>query len=567
MNTFHLGAILLVTIVGCTGYVGEPSERSARAGGHGANGANGPSGGGTGAGLPSTGDCQEEVPLVTAARRLTRTQYANILRDLRLDAKGTAAEQLPVDDAGDEVAPDPRSMIVTSDWAASAMSAAEMAAKMAVADLSTLLPCDPASGEEACARQFIGAFGQRAYRRPLETTEVDSLMKVYGVGAKGGGFTHGIEVALRAVLQSPSFLYVLELGQPEGSSEEAVHLTPYEVASRLSFLFWNTTPDDALLAAAADDKLSTRDDIAVQARRLLADPKAEDPLAQFHGKWLGIDGLASVNKDPAKYAAFDDKLAASMRTELDLYVKDVLFQGDGRLESLFESHFTYVDALVAPLYGIEPPAGGGFARVDLDPKERAGILTNVGIITSHTMADASQAIHRGKFVRERLLCSPLQDPPPTLMVTPPEPKPGVSTRERLKEHSNNPACEGCHKMMEPIGFGFEAYDGLGQHQMTDPNGQPVDDSGTLDMTDVDGPFHGPVELGQKLAKSAQVRECVASTLVRYARGPEADDDACVRQKLVTAFDAKNHDIKELIVAITQTDGFSYRHVIEGEQLP
>ncbi len=553
MNTSRMGAAILMTAMGCTGSIGDPGGSSSRRGG--SNGE-----------FPTTGECQEDVPLVTAARRLTRSQYANILRDLRVDLKGTAADQLPVDDAGDDVAPDPRSMIVSSDWAASAMSAAEMAAKMAIAALPTLLPCDPVSGEQACARKFIAAFGQRAYRRPLETAEVDGLMKVYGVGTRGGGFAHGVEVAIRAMLQAPSFLYLLELGQPAGSSGKAVRLSPYEVASRLSFLFWNTMPDDTLFAAAANDKLSTQGEIATQARRLLADPKAEDPLVAFHAKWVGIDGLASVNRDPQKYPAFGDELVASMRTELDLYLKDVLFKGDGRLESLFESHFTYVDSLVAPLYGVAQPASGGFIRVDLDPKQRAGILTNVGIITSHTMADESQAIHRGKFIRQRLLCSPLSDPPPSLMVTPPTPKPGVSTRERLKEHSSTLACQGCHKMMDPIGFGFEAYDGLGQFRTTDPNGQPVDDSGTLDMTDVDGPFKGVVALGQKLATSAQVRECVASSLIRYARGPEADGDACVRRKLVTAFDHANHDIKELLIALTQTDGFPFRRAIEGELL-
>jgi hypothetical protein len=565
MNRILLSAALLVTAVGCTGYVGDPERGSGRRGP--GPGGGGSSSGGGGEGLPVTGECAEDVPLVTAARRLTRTQYANILRDLHLDTTGDAAGQLPIDDAGDEVAPDPRTMIVTSDWAASAMNAAEMAAKDAVANLSTLLPCDPASGEQACAQSFISTFGQRAYRRPLESTEVEGLMKVYDMGATGGGFAHGIEVALRAMLQAPSFLYVLELGQPEGSSATTIRLSPYEVASRLSFLLWNTVPDEKLFAAAADNKLSTREEITGQARRLLADNKAQEPLAAFHGKWLGIDGLASVNKDQEKYPSFDDKLVTSMRTELDLYVKDVLFKGDGRLESLFDSHFTYVDALLAPLYGVDPPSGG-FARVDLDPTERAGILTNVGIIASHTIADSSEAIHRGKFVRERLLCSPLEDPPPTLMVTPPEPKQGVSTRERLKEHSANPACQGCHKMMEPIGFGFEAYDGLGKFRATDPNdGKPVDDNGRLDLTDVDGPFKGPVELGKKLAQSAQVRQCVASTLVRYSRGPEADNDTCVRQKLVTAFDRGNHDIKELLIAIAQTDGFSFRRAIEGEQLP
>jgi hypothetical protein len=412
----------------------------------------------------------------------------------------------------------------------------------------------------------MSAFGRRAYRRPLEAAEVEGLMKVYAVGAQSGGFTHGVEVAIRTMLQAPSFLYILELGQPAGSAGNAVRLTSYEVASRLSYLMWNTLPDDLLFTAAAKDELSTREQIDGQARRMIADGKAQAPLVAFHGKWLGFEGLSSATKDPAKYPEYSDRLAGAMQTELDLYLKDVLFKGDGRLESLFESRFTYVDASLAPLYGVPPPASG-FARVDLDPRQRAGILTNVGIVAIHTFADESEPIHRGKFVRERLLCTSLPDPPPNLMVTPPTPKPGVTIHERLIEHSSVAGCQACHEMMDPIGFGFEAYDGIGRFRTTDPSGKPIDDNGTLGMTkDIDGPFKGVIELEQKLAKSGQVRDCVLSTMTRYARGPEASSDACVQQKLGAAFERGHHDIKEVLVALTQTDSFLFRRKIEGEVL-
>jgi hypothetical protein len=562
--TTGIVSICLTMLLACTGEIGHRQGNDGRSGPPGGGPGSTSGGGGSGSGLPGTGSCQEVAPLMSAARRLTRAQYANALRDLRLDTKG--ADQLPADDGGDDVVADPRSMIVTPTWASSAMSAAEMAAKTAVANLSTLSPCSPASDESACARQFMAAFGRRAYRRPLETAEVDGLMKVYAIGAQSGGFAHGIEVAIRTMLQAPSFLYILELGQPAGSTGNAVRLGPYEVASRLSYLMWNTLPDDVLFTAAASDKLSTREQIDEQARRMIADEKAQAPLVAFHGKWLGFDGLGGASKDPGKYPEFDDHLAKAMQTELDLYLKDVLFKGDGRLESLFESRFTYVDASLAPLYGVAPPPSG-FARVDLDSRQRAGILANIGVIAAHTFADESEPIHRGKFVRERLLCTSLPDPPPDLMVTPPTPKPGVTIRERLIEHSSVAGCQACHEMMDPIGFGFEAYDGLGRFRTTDPSGKPIDDNGTLGMTkDVDGPFKGVIELGQKLAESNQVRDCVLSTMTRYARGPEADSDACVHQKLGAAFERGHHDLKEVLVALTQTDGFLYRRKIEGEVL-
>jgi hypothetical protein len=301
---------------------------------------------------------------------------------------------------------------------------------------------------------------------------------------------------------------------------------------------------------------------------MLADPRARETLTEFHGRWLGIGGLADAPKDPDKYPQFDEKMVASMNTELKMFVDEVLFKGDGRIESLFTSGFTFVDSTLASLYKVGAPAGGAFARVEFNPAQRAGILTSAGIIAAHTFDDGSQAIHRGKFIREALLCTALPDPPPELNVMPPVPQPGVSTRQRLAEHSALPACKVCHELMDPIGFGFEGYDGLGRFLTTDSNGQPVDNSGELTGTkDADGPFKGAVELAKKLSNSASVRDCLIGNVVRFAQGPEAAGDSCVQQKMNVAFDAAKHDIRELFVAMTQTGSFHYRRAIAGEVLP
>jgi hypothetical protein len=555
MSTIWLAA-------GCVGTVGDarPSPQAPRGAGMGAG-----SGNQGDPGLPVGAGCQESAPLVTALRRLTADEYANTVRDLLGDNQRTAALPFPKDDAGDGVFPDPRTLIVTPDWAANAMDAAEAAAKLAMANLTALLPCDPTTGADPCARQVAGALGKRAFRRPLATAEVDDLMKVYAVGAQNGGFAHGVELLVRALLQSPSFLYRIELGRREGSSGASVRLTDYEVAARLSYLIWGAMPDQVLMTAADAGKLGTGDEVATQAHRMLADPRALGRLTDFHARWLGIDGLDEVAKDPDKYPQYGDAMAASMRTELNLFLGDVLANG-ARFESLFDARFTYVDAALAPIYGVAAPAAGKTTRVQLDPAERAGVLTNAGVIAAHTFADQSEPVHRGKFVRERLLCAVLPDPPANLMVMPPVPKPGVSIRERLTEHSSVPACQACHQMMDPIGFGFEAYDGLGRFRTSDA-GKPIDDSGMLTMTDdSDGPFKGAIELGQKLATSAHVRRCFIDTAFRYAHGPDAAGDGCVRQKLGRAFDEAKHDIRELIAAIARTDGFRYRRLIDGEVL-
>jgi hypothetical protein len=566
MNSARMSVWLLLASCGCVGTISGPTTGDSPPPPSGAGAAPGGVPVPAGPGIPGGSGCQERAPAVTAIRRLTRDEYRNTLGDLLGDAQRMVPAALPRDDAGDDVVTDPRTLIVSPDWAANAMEAAEAAARTAMANLTTLLPCNPASDEQACARQFAQSLGKRAFRRPLVPAEVDALMKVYAVGAQGGGFNRGVEVLVRAILQSPSFLYRGELGQREGSSAGAIRLTAHEVAARLSYLLWGTMPDGVLTAAADAGKLGTGDEVAAQARRMLGDPRAHERLAEFHGRWLGIDGLDEVAKDPMKYPQFGDALAASMRRELALFVDDVLWSGDARLESLFSARFTYVDAALAPLYGVPAPTGGTTARVELDPAQRAGILTMSGIIAAHTFADESEPIHRGKFVRERLLCTVPPDPPADLMVQPPMPKPGLSIRERLAEHSNLPACQACHQLMDPIGLGFEAYDGLGRFR-TSEGGKAVDDRGVLSMTDVDGPFEGAIELGQKLAGSAQVRACLIGTALRYAHGPDATGDACVQQKLSSAFDGAKHDLRELIVAITRTEGFRYRRPIDGEVLP
>jgi hypothetical protein len=512
--------------------------------------------------------CQEAAPPITAARRLTRDQYVNTVRDLIGVPGLMAGSELPEDDVGDNTFVDPRTLIVSPDFASNAMNAAEAAAKAAVTNLQALVPCSPTPGAEgACATKFILTFGKRAFRRPLDQVEVAGLTKLYDSGARNGGYQHGIEMVVRGMLQSPSFLYRVELGQRAGSSGSAVKLAPYEVASRLSYLIWNSMPDQVLMDAADNDRLTTGDQIAVQARRMLVDPRAHDTLTGFHQRWLGIDGLADVPKDPMAYPQFDEKLAASMKTGLKMFLDDVLFKGDGRLESLFNSHFAYVDASLAPLYGVPAPATA-FSRVDVDPTQRAGIVTDVGLITSHTFADTSSAIHRGKFVREVLLCNTPPDPPADLMVMPPDPKPGVSNRERLAMHSTAPSCAACHALMDPIGFAYEAYDGLGRFRTADANGKPFDDSGELTLTkDANGPFKGPIALAARLAGSSDVKSCLIGNVVKFAQGPDAAGDACVQQKLGAVFEASKHDIKELFVAIARTDGFRYRRAIDGEVLP
>ncbi|HEY0711616.1 MAG TPA: DUF1592 domain-containing protein [Polyangia bacterium] len=510
----------------------------------------------------SSATCEESAPAVLPLRRLTRAEYSNTVRDL-LGDDSDPGKGLPSDDAGEELFVSPATMTVTTDWAQSALETAEAIARRAVAKLPTLVPCASA-GDEVCAQQFIGGFGRRAFRRPLLREERDRLLALWKSGA-GESFARGVELVVSAVLQAPSFLYRIEFGAAGVGGK--VTLSPYEVATRLSYGLWGTTPDLALLAAAEADQLNTGTQVAAHAQRMLGDPRAQHNLTAFVGRWFGLAGLEEVMKDPAVYPAFNEKLIEAMKEEVDHVIDETLWKGDGRSDTLLTAPFTFVNRLTAPLYGVPAPQGEGFTKVTLDGNQRAGLLTNAAILTAHTFSDASAPIHRGKFVRERLLCTIPPAPPADVNIVPPVPRPGLSTRDRLREHSDVPACRACHTFMDAIGFGFGNYDGLGRYSTKDPQGQPVDNRGELLHTDNDGAFQGVPALAARLTASTMVSDCIASTFLRFVSGTESEIDACARQKLRAAFTSANHDVRKLIVAIAATDAFRHRRALPGEVSP
>jgi hypothetical protein len=567
-----LAIATLVLLAGCMGAVDGASAQRPGNGGPGApgnsddpgNGAPGGNGGPAPMLPPSVGspggECQEVAPRVTAARRLTREQYAATVRDLLGDV-GAAADKLPADDASDGLFVSPATLIVSPSWAENALGAAEDIARAAVTRLDTLVPCPAAEGER-CARTFFQSFGKRAFRRPTTADEVEGLLAVFRAGSASGGFARGIELGLQAILQSPSFLYRIELGQSKGSIPGAAKLTPYEVASRLSYALWGTMPDEALMRAADDDRLSTPVELAAHARRMLEHPRARHTLVAFTERWFGMELLDEVMKDPDRYPQFNEAMILAMKREVHTFVEQVVFEGDGRFQTLLSASYGYPDATLAGLYGVTAPAAGG--KVTLPVDQRSGLLTSVGVLTAHTFSDESAAIHRGKFVRERLLCTPPPDPPADLMVEPPAPQPGVPTRQRLIQHIADPACQPCHEYMDPIGFAFENYDGIGRWRTSD-QGKPVDASGKLSFTDVDGPFQGVKQLAERLSGSTTAADCVAGTLLRHAAAVESEIDTCTRNKLRAALQASNGDLRELLVAVTQTSSFQYRRT--GEVQP
>jgi hypothetical protein len=501
-------------------------------------------------------------------RRLTRVEYDNSVRDL-LGVTLAPGADFPPEEITGGFTNNATVQTVSPLLAEKYMQAAESLAAAAARNLPALLPCDPATTDEAaCARKFVEQFGRRAYRRPLSAAEIDRLSRVYAAGREQASFEAGIELVIRAALQSPNFLYRVEYGMPARPGDKLVRLTQHEIAARLSYLIWSTMPDESLAAAADSGELETAEQIAARAERMFDDPRARKALPEFYRQWLGLGSLASVGKDSRVHPEFDSALREAMSAELPAFVEHVLWSADRRLGTLLTASLGFVSGPLANLYGVSAPAGSGPQLATLDPEERAGVLTQAGFLAVHSLPNQSSPVRRGKFVRERVLCQEAPAPPPNLNVTPPEVDASRSTRERFAEHTESAACSTCHELMDPIGFGFESYDAIGRFRRTDGT-KPIDSSGWIVRSqDLDGAFANARGLAMKLAGSRQVHDCVATQSFRYAMGRFEDGaDSCSLGELRQAFSESGGDLRKLMIAITQTKAFLYRPALEAEALP
>lgn len=529
---------------------------------------------GAACGAGSIGDRGEDdaPPVTTSActndpgpspvRRLTRFEYDSTVRDL-LGDDSAPARAFPAEEESHGFTNDANVLSVTPALAEAYMVAAEKLAARAVVKLPFVLACDPArevstDAARVCAKGFIRTFGFKAFRRPVEEVEAAELLEVFEAGrAQTGRFTDGLQLALTAMLQSPAFLYRIESGAGAGV---AVALGPYEMASRLSYLLWGSMPDDALFAAASAGALSTAAEVEAQARRMLADPKTEAQVAHFHEEWLALSRLKNVLKSSSVYPEWSAELRDDLAEETRLFIKDAFFR-QGTLDAFLGSSSTFVNARLAAHYGVPAPEGSGFVRVDLPPSQRLGFLTQGSFLALNAKPNQPSPIHRGKFVREKLFCDLLPPPPTGIVIKAPDPKPNTSARERFAEHTADATCRQCHKLMDPIGFGFEHYDGIGKYQATEA-GKPIDATGEIVGTDVAGAFDGVFELERKLLSSQQVSDCMVTQWFRYGYGrAETDADRCTLERLGKSFSASGRDLRELLVQLAISDTFRFRRPV------
>ncbi len=493
-------------------------------------------------------------------RRLTSAQYQNAVSDLfpGLDVEGIAAEFTADTKLGrfDSNGAVPVSELQFEQYQA----AAELIATAAVTDLAALTGC--AEADRACAETYLRRLARRAYRRPLNEGEFAELLAFYDEAAVAGHDV-GLRLAIEHILQSPHFLYHVELGNPEQQVGSAIPLTQYEIASRLAFLFWNTIPDDELLDTADAERLASAADIEAQARRLLQSPRAANAVVGFHTQWLGLDALDAVEKDQELFPEFSPQLRRQLQTETARFAEYVVLQGDGSLATLFGGGFSFLTGGLFALYGVEDPGEtaetfGGWRRVEFPPGQRAGLFTQAGFLAAQSHANQTSPVHRGKLIREAILCDTLAPPPPNVDDTPPEPDPNATTRERFAQHREDPACAGCHQLMDPLGLAFESYDAIGRFRTTEGE-NAIDTSGEIVGSDVEGAVADALELSSVLATSEQVQRCVAANWFQFALGRNPNGgDSCAMSDVYAQFAASDFNIRELLVAIATSDAFRYR---------
>ena len=434
------------------------------------------------------------------------------------------------------------------------------------------LALDPPSctnAERACARVFAEDFGARAFGRALETEELDRLLEVYDAGAVEN-HAAGVRLLAQTVLSSPHVLYRLELGADDAEGD-VVALTPTEVANNLAFALTGSRPGADLIEEAMSDPdfldpESLRDD----AEQLVRSEMGSAHLERFLRSWLGVPDVRSVYKVPAFFPGFTDAVKVSLDDELSAYIQGVLGRdGEGTLESLLGSTRAFMsEETLAAVYAPDfeagnEPSGSGLFVAEFNPKLRRGVLSLGAWLSAHSPVHRSSPVDRGIAIRTRFFCESLPPPPPGALATAPNVDPEndvITTREKFEQHTTDPSCSSCHEYVDPIGFGLEMMDGIGRYRATE-NGQPVDSTGELKGTDVDGPFEGPADLAERLLESRQVRDCFTKQMFRFIEGrSETRDDDCELAPIQERFAEHNQTISDLAIEVAVRPGALVRRV-------
>ncbi len=416
------------------------------------------------------------------------------------------------------------------------------------------------SGSEAqlaCAREIIGEFARRAYRRPIKSDELERLLGLFRLGqAEGESFEASVKLALQAVMVSPHFLFREELPPADSDPEGVQPVSEFALASRLSYFLWSTMPDEELFHLAERGALRARLDAQIQ--RMLADPRASTLTANFAGQWLQFRTLEVVAPDRKEFLAFDDELRVAMRRETELFFETILREDRSVLEFL-DADWTFLNERLARHYGIEGVRGDAFQRVSLKGTSRGGVLTQGSFLTLTSNPTRTSPVKRGKWVLDNILNTPPPPAPPNvpLLEETPQAKLTGTLRQRMEQHRADPLCASCHALMDPIGFGFENFDGTGAWR--DRDGEfPIDPAGQL----VSGEsFRGPAELKRILltARREEFLRCLAAKLLTYALGRGLEYyDQCAIDGIVHGMRQGEWRFSALVAGVVYSPPFQLR---------
>ena len=512
--------------------------------------------------------CTSQTLLPTSApiRRLTRNEFNNTVAELLGDTTSPAIN-LPPEVLGNGFSNDAAQQTVSADLVSGYSDVAGDIASRAVqaASLAKLVPCassaTTSTSQDDCARTFVESWVPKAYRRPLAAGEADALLALEKSVTSGDSFTSGLAAVIEAVLQSPDFLYRLEFGVADASQPTLRRPTGDEMATRLSYLFWASPPDDTLRSAATSGELLTTDGILKNAKRLLESDKAHGIVKFFFDSLLPITTLTDQTRDADKYPNFSPQMGAYMRQETEKFLDAQIFAENGSLPSIFTANYTFVNEPLAKFYGMSGVTGSSFQKVPLDPTQRRGLLTQGAIMTGTTVTNSTNPVLRGSFILNKLMCMNISlpsDPAVLALVAVPLDVTGPTARDRYTAHSKQTLCQGCHRLIDPVGFALENYDAVGQYRTTE-NNVPIDASGKLPSATEN--VTGAVQLAQQLADSVQVQQCFVQHWIEYGYGRtlhnSSPEDACLQEKLNSAFKASGFNIKQLLLDLTQTAAFQY----------
>ncbi|MEO8126905.1 MAG: DUF1592 domain-containing protein [Bryobacteraceae bacterium] len=434
--------------------------------------------------------------------------------------------------------------------------------------LRKIFVCGHSAGKHtnACARTILTSFATRAFRRPVTAKEVEQFTGYVTMARKNGdSFEEGIATALQAVLVSPNFLYRIERDQKAQAGAISVPVSPYELASRLSYFLWSSMPDAELLRVAGQGTLRQPAVLEAQVKRMLRDPKSFALTENFAGQWLQFRNIEVVRPDQEKFPMFDDALRLAMRRETELFIDNIVRQNGSVLE-LLDANYTFLNERLARFYGIPGVTGPEFRKVDVSGTERGGgVLAQASILTVSSYSTRTSPVLRGKWILENILNAPPPAPPPGV---PPleESKSGqnATLRQQMEQHRKNPTCASCHSRMDPLGFGLENFNAIGAWRKEDGK-LPLDVSGSLP----DGrSFQTPAQLKALLKDDREAYvHGLTEKLLMYAigRGLERFDRPAVNA-IATNLAAKDYQFSQLVMGIVNSLPFQMRHARETTQL-